>query len=115
MDFLPDFVHAQIPGGSGDHGFVMGDGPLEQSPAGQYYEFELVEKFSNVVGMKGGLLCGSREDTVRTLKHFPACTWVGSHAKSAQNSRLAFVCFKIITTHHQSSAISCNANRDRPV
>jgi len=53
--------HGFIPGGSGDHGFVMGDGPLEQSPAGQYYEFELVEKFSNVVGMKGGLLCGYSE------------------------------------------------------
>merc|ERR1719359_2293498 len=53
--------HGFVPGGSGDHGFVMGDGPMEQSPAGQYYEFELMEKFSNVVGMKGGILVGYSE------------------------------------------------------
>jgi hypothetical protein len=29
--------HGYVPGGSGDHGFIMGDGPMESSPAGQYY------------------------------------------------------------------------------
>merc|ERR1719420_1431175 len=33
------------------HGYVMGDGPMESSPMGQYYEFEVLEKFVNVVGM----------------------------------------------------------------
>ena len=42
----------------GDHGFIMGDGPMESSPAGRYFEFEIIEKFANVVGMKGGILCG---------------------------------------------------------
>jgi len=50
--------HGYVPGGSGDHGFVMGDGPCEISPAGQYYEVEVLEKFANVVGMKGGILVG---------------------------------------------------------
>jgi len=50
--------HGFVPGGSGDHGFAMGDGPMEKDPAGHYFETEVTEIFTNVVGTKGGLLVG---------------------------------------------------------